>query len=570
MGNLERGLYAVVLVGILVAGWARRWTSDDAFINFRVVENILAGHGPVFSVGERTEVATSPAWLALLTVVEAVVPGDSVAWSSVVLGLVGTMTGVLFAMLGARSLFSGVVARLSVPFGAVIFLALPPTWDFTTSGLETGMSFAWLGLSYWGLVRWMQSEHPAAVRPIWLYVLLGLGPLVRPDFALITGILLLWLTVTAAGPWRRRLLGLVLAGALPVLFQVFRMGFYGLLVPNTAVAKESSRPLWDRGTDYLVDLVAPHMLWIPGLLIIAMLAVLLPSLTWRRREWSLVGVVFLAAVAHALYVVRVGGDFMHARLLMPSLFLLLCPVAAVPFTRVRAWVGVAVLTATGVWAVISAAALRTDYEGSISADGIIADERGFYAGLAGVANPVTLEDHGGAGVSNYVAQVNQLAADGERLVVIQVTNVRPDTELDVLAPSSGGIVFSVGNAGFYGYASGLDVFVLDGLGLIDPINSHIEAGPPGRPGHEKIYPAWYMLARYGTAEMAERQFEGLPAVEMMAASRAALSCGDLAELIAATTEPMSWDRFWSNVAGAPDRTALRVPVDPFAAERQFC
>lgn len=568
--NLEKVLYAAVLLGILGAGWARRWTSDDAFINFRVVENLLAGNGPVFSAGERTEVATSPAWLALLTVAEWLVPGDGVAWISVVLGLVGTAAGVLLAMLGARALFGGTAAPLSVPFGAVVLLALPPTWDFTTSGLETGMSFAWLGASFWGLVRWMQSERRCAGRPVWLYVLLGVGPLVRPDFALIAGVLLLWITVSAVGPWWRRLLGLAAAGLLPIAYQVFRMGFYGLLVPNTAVAKESGRPLWGRGTDYLVDLVAPHLLWVPGLLLVAMLVALLPSLAWRAREWSLVGAVLLAAVAHALYVVRVGGDFMHARLLMPSLFLFLCPFAAVPFVRARAWTGAAVLTVTAVWALASAAILRTDYEGSVSADGMIADERGFYAGLAGVANPVTLEDHGGTGLADYVGRVNQLAADGEDLVVLQVTPVRPDTELEVLAPSSGGVVFSVGNAGFYGYASDLDVFVLDGLGLTDTVNSHIEAGPPGRPGHEKIYPAWYLLARYGSPELARRQVGDLPAVDLVAASRTALACGDLAELVEATTEPLTWERFRENVVGAPDRTSLRIPIDPFAAERRFC
>ncbi|SDF42564.1 arabinofuranosyltransferase [Blastococcus aurantiacus] len=569
MSTVERALYAAVLLGVLVAGWARRWTSDDAFINFRVVENLLAGNGPVFSAGERTEVATSAAWLAVLTVAEAVVPGDAVAWSSVVLGLALTATGVLFAMLGARRLFAGTAARLSVPFGAVVFLALPPAWDFTTSGLETGMSFAWLGTSFWALVRWMQSGQRCAGRPLWLFVLLGLGPLVRPDFALVAGILLLWLTVASVGPWWRRLLGLFAAGVLPVAYQVFRMGYYGLLVPNTAVAKESSRPLWGRGTDYLVDLVGPHLLWVPGLLLVAMLVALLPALTWRALEWSLVAAVLLAAAAHALYVVRVGGDFMHGRLLMPSLFLLLCPLAAVPLTRARVWVGAALLTATGVWAVVSAAALRTGYEGGISAGGI-SDERGFYAGLAGVGHPVTIEDHGGAGVANYVDRVNRLADDGEDLVVLQVTPVRPDTDLDVLAPSARGVVFSVGNAGFYGYASDLDVFVLDGLGLTDAVNSHIEAGPPGRPGHEKVYPSWYLLARYGSPEIAERQFEGLPSDAMVAASRAALSCGDLAELVEATTGPLTWERFTDNLVGAPDRTSLRIPTDPFAAEREFC
>jgi arabinofuranosyltransferase len=570
LSPVERALYGAVVVGVLVAGWARRWTSDDAFINFRVVENLLAGHGPVFSVGERTEVATSAAWLAVLTAAEAVVPGDAVAWISVVLGLAGTATGVLLAMLGARALSAGAATRFSVPFGAVVFLALPATWDFTTSGLETGLSFAWLGASFWGLVRWLRSGQRRAGRPVWLYVLLGLGPLVRPDFALVAGILLLWLTVTATGSWWRRLLGLVAAGALPVAYQVFRMGFYGLLVPNTAIAKESSRPLWGRGTDYLLDLVGSYWLWLPALLLVAMLVAVLPALPWRAREWSLVAVVLLAGAAHALYVVRVGGDFMHARLLMPSLFLLLCPLAAVPLTRARVWAGGAILAATAVWAVLCAAVLRPDYVGHLDADRIIADERGFYAELAGVTHPVTLEDHGGAGVSSYVDRVNRLAADGEDLVVLQVTPVRPGIALDVLAPSAGGVVFSVGNAGFYGYASDLDVFVLDGLGLTDTVNSHIEPGPPGRPGHEKVYPSWYMLARHGSAELAERQFDGVPAADMVAASRAALSCGDLAELVAATTEPMSWDRFVDNLVGAPDRTALRVPVDPFEAERRFC
>ncbi|RBY80035.1 hypothetical protein DQ239_02785 [Blastococcus sp. TF02-09] len=567
--TVERVLYAAVVLAVLVAGWARRWTSDDAFITFRVVENLLAGNGPVFSAGERTEVATSPAWLAVLTLAEAVVPGDAVAWSSVVLGIAGTATGVLFAMLGARRLFAGSGARLSVPLGVVVFLALPPTWDFTTSGLETGMSFAWLGTSFWALVRWLQTGQRRAGRPVWLYVLLGLGPLVRPDLALIAAILLLWLTVAAEGRWWRRGLGLVAAGVVPVACQVFRMGFYGLLVPNTAVAKESARPLWGRGAGYLADLVGPYLLWLPGLLLVATLVALLPTLSWRAVEWSLVATVWLAAVAHALYVVRVGGDFMHGRLLMPSLFLLLCPLATVPLTRVRFRAGAVLLAATGVWAVVAAATLRVDYADGVSADGI-ADERGFYAALAGVAHPVTIEDHGGAGVAGYVDRVNRLAADGADLVVLQVTPVRPDTPLDVLAPSAGRLVFSVGNAGFYGYASDLDVVVVDGLGLADAVNSHLEPGPPGRPGHEKVYPVWYLLARHGSPALAARQVEGLPDPDLVAASRAALACGDLAELVEATTAPLTLERFTDNLLGARERTSLRVPVDPFAAERRFC
>jgi arabinofuranosyltransferase len=567
--GVHLALTAAVALAVLVLGWLKRWTSDDAFINFRVVHELLAGNGPVFNAGERVEVATSPLWLAVLTVADAIVPGDSAPWISVVLGLALTATAVTVASIAAARLWAKAPSWVVVPFGIAVFAALPPTWDFTTSGLETGLSFCWIAVSFWGLVRWVQRDVPLAHRPVWLLVVLGIGPLVRPDFAVIAGILLLFVVVMGAGRWWQRVLGLVIAGVLPVAYQVFRMGYYGLLVPNTAVAKESSRPLWSRGFVYLADLVAPHLLYVPALLALGLLALLAPQARWRRREWVLVVVVLGAAAVHALYVVRVGGDFMHARLLMPSVFLALCPVAALPVTRRHAAVTGTLLAGAAVWAVSSVFFLRIDYPDSV-ADSGLADERGFYAALAGVKNPVTLADHGGAGVSAYTDQVNRAAREGRDEIVLQVVPVRPSTPMAVLAPSSGGMVFSVGNAGFYGVASSSSVFVIDGFGLTDPIASHIAPGPPGRPGHEKVFPAWYLLARYGAPELAEEVTPGLSDPALVAASRDALSCGDAAQLIEATSGELTVGRFFSNVVHAPEMTSFRIPVGPIEARDQFC
>jgi arabinofuranosyltransferase len=33
---------------------------------------------------------------------------------------------------------------------------------------------------------------------------------------------------------------------------------------------------------------------------------------------------------------------------------------------------------------------------------------------------------------------------------------------------------------------------------------------------------------------------------------------------------MTFGRFWSNLTGSVNRTALVVPADPFAAEKTFC
>jgi hypothetical protein len=58
----------VPAVMIAIAGWSHRWVDEGAFINFRILDQIFSGHGPVFNAGERVEAATSPLWLGVLVV----------------------------------------------------------------------------------------------------------------------------------------------------------------------------------------------------------------------------------------------------------------------------------------------------------------------------------------------------------------------------------------------------------------------------------------------------------------------------------------------------------------------
>ena len=45
---------------VAVGGWPHRWMDEDAFINLRIVDQIFAGHGPVFNAGERVEAGDEP------------------------------------------------------------------------------------------------------------------------------------------------------------------------------------------------------------------------------------------------------------------------------------------------------------------------------------------------------------------------------------------------------------------------------------------------------------------------------------------------------------------------------
>lgn len=562
--RLEFVLVAAVAVLVVLLGWHQRWTSDDAFINFRIVENLLHGDGPVFNPGIRVESGTSPLWLAFLAVFS-LVPGIGLEWTSVFLGIGLTGVGFVLAGLGGRRLLAG-RAPVVVPFGLLIAAGIPAVWDYASSGLETGLSFGWIGATWWLCTRCLD---PAASRSayLWAAVVLGLGPLVRPDEAVMTAALGVWLLVVAQG-WRLRFLVLCVAATLPVGYQIFRMGYFGLLVPNTAIAKESSRALWARGFVYLLDFVHAYGLYLVAAVAAAGLVTVLLSLGGDRVRTGLVVAGLIGAAAQITYVVRVGGDFMHARMLLPGTFLALVTVAVIPVTRRGALWCMSLATVASVLATVTAVVKRVPYQGAIGPHGI-ADERGYWAMIAGEPRPVTLADHAGHNFYRYGQEVAALQAAGVHEVVTQSGILTPDARVSVLGPSRGRLVFLLGNAGFLGVGSGRNTLALDAEGLTDSIGAHMVAPPPGRPGHEKVVPVVWFWARYGGKLSDTARAAGLTE-SGVAAARAALSCGDAAKLLHATQDPMSFSRFFSNIGDSFGLTSFRIPDDPYAAERQFC
>lgn len=561
---------AAPVLAVLVVGWTRRWVGDDAFINFRVVDQIFAGNGPVFNAGERVEIATSPLWLGVLMLARSVFFWAPLEWVAVVLGVLATAFGVFAAQRGAllldRDHRNG--ADIALPLGILVVLALPPFWDFASSSLETGLAFGWLGGCWWLLVARI-AEPSVPARRLPAAVVCGLGPLIRPDLAVFSaafvGLLLVW-PAAVRRAWTSRLAILAAAGAVPAIWQVFRMGYYGALVPNTAFAKEASLAHWAQGWRYLVDTVGTYALLIP--LLALMVLVMAPRLeaTVRacdRRGTSLLLVPLGASAVHWLWVLRVGGDFMHGRFLLPGLFAMVLPVAAVYVSR-PALRG---LAAVGVWAAVVAAAIRVDY--SVIGSHGIADERAAYVGFAGRANPVTAGDYGDFGWVRYADEVRRLA-DQRRSVLLLGHRRSKEERLPPmpLAEKTGRPVVAFPNVGMLSYRVGPEVHVVDEWALGDVIASHQRLTRRGRPGHEKrLHPAW-IVARF--ADPSAPLPRGGPSKESTDAARRALACGHVAELLASTRAPMSLGRFVENIGVAVRTYGVRLPASPEVAVSQLC
>lgn len=563
---------ALTVVPALILGalaWSRRWNHDDGFINYRIVTMLRSGHGPVFNAGERVEAYTSPLWLGVLTVGDLLSP-LSVEWVGVTLGIAIGAAGVAALVVGARRLTGVDGDRWWLPFGVLVLLALPPVWDFTTSGLENSLTLCWLGLVVVVLGRWSTGARSATVPEA---ILVGLGPLVRPEATIYT-LLVLALFVGARWSeedWRARSRVVVAALALPVGYQLFRMAYFGALVPNTALAKSAAGQRWSDGWNYLADLAGTYLLVVP-LAVVAVGLVASGSRLPTQRRLAL-AVLPVGAVLHTIYVVRSGGDYMHARLLLAPLVAFVAPVAAVPLRALRAPAFAAPLMAVLVlWAGLSALALRSDGP-RMGDDTWIVDQRSSQVESIDVAHPVTAEDQGWGRGSDVMAYLV-----GDRIFLDRTAlEVRP-------APGVPTPLLVTHGLGLPSASVPPSTTVFDRLGLADAVTARFRPSRPGLIGHEKPIPGAWLNARVSD-ELAPREsfVPGpgpgvLPLYEStasswpgdVAAARRALECEPLQRLDAATTGPLTPGRLLRNVVGAPSLTRLRIPPDPNEAVAELC
>lgn len=601
--SVRISLWLSVLVAAGLFGWGawqRRWMADDGLIVLRTVRNLLAGNGPVFNAGERVESNTSTLWTYLITAASWIAGPVRLEYVALALALGLSVAGVVLVMLGTARLYAPALAgrrALLLPAGVLVYIAVPPARDFASSGLENGLVLAYVGLLWWLLVRWSQARADTGpVLTAALAFVAGLSVLVRPELALVGGVALVMMVLAAAG-WRRRLLIVAAGGALPVAYQIFRMGYYGLLVPQTAIAKDASGAKWSQGLIYLNNLNSPYLLWVPLVLLIV-LAVLLvwarPGQTRtappgpaanrlaRMLQNPTAAVVFIVAsgVIQAVYWVRQGGDFMHGRVLLTALFLVLAPVAVIPIALPQRpgltartgylvtgamsllWLAVA---GWAVWAANSPGmgsdATRVTYTG-------IVDERRFYAQATGHAHPLTAADYLDYPRMRAVLVALRNTPDGALLLpsgnydVWDVVPAIPPPPDKPRPPGETGphTVFFT-NMGMLGMNVGLDVRVIDQIGLTNPLAAHTARLEDARIGHDKnLFPDW------AVAEgpfLKERPY--IPPYldeEWIAQAEAALKCPDTEAMLNAVRAPLGPRRFLSNVIHAMDFGSYRIDRVP--------
>ncbi len=271
---------------------------DDAWISFRIARNLVQ-HGvlsyglegaPVEGMTNLSWTLLSATWIGLAPGLDPIIPARllGAALLLATVALVGRFAASLAHEAGGTAwVAGGVAACLLAASGAYAGHAI--------SGLETPL---------WGFLALLSLERAAAARhspraAVHVGLILALLALTRPEAALYGGLL-------GCG-WRRAAVaGLLFAATLGAL-ELFRLAYYGELLPNTFYAK----PPWiGGGSRYLLDFA---LLGVGGLGFLAVI----PGL---RRSRPL-RVVLLLGLGMALASAVTGGDWMlgHRRLTITTL-----------------------------------------------------------------------------------------------------------------------------------------------------------------------------------------------------------------------------------------------------------
>ncbi|ETA07727.1 MULTISPECIES: flagellar motor control protein ZomB [Gordonia] len=617
-----------------IGAWQRRWIADDGLIVLRTLRNLFAGNGPVFNAGERVEANTSTAWTYLLWFWAWVTDGQ-LEYVALWVALVCSVAAIPIAMYGSARLYGNRLGGITgdgwtllLPFGAIIYIAIPPARDFATSGLENGLCIFWAAVLWCQLVAWArrgpQSTRKASAATLALAFTAGLAPLIRPELTVFGGLVLVLVFFAPLG-WKMRLGVAVVAGALPVGYQIFRMGYYALLVPNPAVAKDASGAKWEQGFAYLTNLFGPYILVLPVVLAVVAGVILIVGARLRadagastadtdrsrpaalsarlQSSTAVVTVVAVAGLVLIVYWIRQGGDFMHGRVLLVPLFVTLLPLMVVPLTvpahlgaafgrrraveksvidddpepvevspaeRRRTRVGLAGAVAMAglwitvlVWGISTHANVLPNAGIDIGRSGIV-DERRFYVTNMGNENPVTAEDYlAYPRMSAMVEKIDKYREDGGVILPSFNYDEWYVAQLPAVMPRGAERKVTVYflNLGMTSMNAPLDVRVIDQMGLAYPLAAHTERLEDGRIGHDKILPSEWVVAEAG-AYPRKPVLPGYLDEDLVRQAQVALQCPETKDRFASFEGPWSFTRFKHNLKQAFTFNSYRIQREP--------
>ncbi len=302
---------------------------EDGMISMRYAWNLSHGIGLVWNVGEHVE-GYSNLLMTLIMSVATFLFDKKLAVLVIQLLGIPTVLGVAFLTRQIARLFYENTTLAELAFVGILFYAPLAYWSLL--GMETGLLTLLILAAFLCMLAYLKKRQ---AQQLWFSsVFLGLAFLTRNESILLGGLIFGYLVycLRQSGAKRTDFLLLIPAVLIYTIFVggqlLFRLGYYGQLVPNTYILKVTGVPLLVKlrwGLDYLLPFLTQSVL----LLGLALLEVV------RSRGKQAMLILFLVILLG--YLVSIGGDaFPLWRILvpgMPFVFIL----AAATLTNLAQW-----------------------------------------------------------------------------------------------------------------------------------------------------------------------------------------------------------------------------------------
>ncbi|MCS6777478.1 MAG: hypothetical protein RMJ43_12815 [Chloroherpetonaceae bacterium] len=329
MTKIERlALWPAIGIFLLLAHRVFVYTPDDAYITYRYAVNLAEGYGPVFNrnapASDRTEGYSCPLFMFLMAALWKLPLGVDLVIKAKLLGI---CCGIALLFLSPR-----LAALLGMPAWARVALPVLVATHavFVVSsvdGMETILATLW---TTWATCRFLQEwQSQDAGLPVfpWSGLLFAACSLTRPEGVLMGLAALSILLIGRRGRIGRY--GILWIGLflLPVIaWWVFRLLYYGSLMPNTYYAKNVPLHLAaEKGLPYLLR---TFFRFVNESLVYAAIGglwwLLVALGVWRMPFRTVPGIILpLCVGAQMLFAARTGGDWMSSwRYMAPVLVLL--------------------------------------------------------------------------------------------------------------------------------------------------------------------------------------------------------------------------------------------------------
>ena len=320
-----RIVWALVFLGLLFLAWRNRFIQDDAFISFRYARNLVEGKGLVWNPGEHVEGYTNFLWTMMIA--GGMKLGlDPVAFSEI-LGLICFGFTLVFTYK-----LAGLVVSRDWSLLTVILLGTNYSFSaYATGGLETQLQALIFTATMYLLFGVMKGDRKYSTIAS-LSLLLSIALLTRLDSAILAVVVIpvaLFCILKEKAAMQEKvikelLLVLPLTAIISAWF-AWKLAYYGDILPNTYYAKAVGATDPIRGLWYIYSFLTEY--WLAAFLLLGAVAI------WIKRN-SQMSVLLTFIVLWLAYIVKVGGDFMEYRVLMPVL-----PCMMLIVVRSIAWLG---------------------------------------------------------------------------------------------------------------------------------------------------------------------------------------------------------------------------------------